>query len=122
MILRILAGSVVALGLGLAAEQAHAAQTFLCQDGRLLQVELHDLDRMKRDDPCVAAHYGLKIKPVPLPVKRPARAAAPLLKGTKKAAKAQREIGNLAQSTTSFRTVRIINARPNGSAWFKHTR
>lgn len=123
MILRILALSAIALGLGFATEQAHAAQTFLCQAGRVLQIESHDLERMKRVEPCVAAAFGLKINPVPLPVKRPNRVAAPKLKGTKPIAKTRaNNIGALALQSTSYRNVRIINAQPGSQGWFKHTR
>lgn len=123
MILRILTGSVIALGLGFAAESAHAAQTFLCEDGRVLQVKLHDIERMKREVPCVAAAFGLEVKPVPLPVKRPKRTATPVLKGTKTIAKTlSQDIGTLAQTSNNHRRVRIINAQPGSRPWFEHTR
>ena len=69
MILRILAGSIVALGLGLLSEGAKAGQTFMCDDGRLLQVEQKNMERLKREDACIAACFGLKVQPVSLPVK-----------------------------------------------------
>ena len=53
MILRILAGSIVALGLGLLSEGAKAGQTVMCDDGRLLQVEQKDLERLKRETPAL---------------------------------------------------------------------
>ncbi len=37
MILRIIAGSMLALGLGLMAENVQAAQTFICDDGRVIR-------------------------------------------------------------------------------------
>mgnify|MGYP001819034291 FL=1 len=123
MILRIIAGSAIALGLGLMTESVRAAQTFLCEDGRVLQVELKNLERLKREDACVASHYGIKVKLVPLPVKRPARPVVGALKGSKKPAPPRREIGVVAASaTSSFRNVRIINARGGGARWFQHRR
>ncbi len=122
MILRIIAGSAIALGLGLMTENVHAAQTFLCDDGRILQVQMKDLARLKREDACVAAHYGMAFQPVPLPVKRPVRAAGGVLKGSQTVAPDKSAIGALAQATSSFRNVRIINAQRGGSEWFQHRR
>ena len=122
MILRIIAGSILALGLGLMAENAQAAQTFICDDGRLLKVELHRLEHMKQTESCVATHYGLVVQSVPLPVQRPVRPVRPVLKGSQTTAKTPPEIGTMAQATTSFRKVRIINARRGARGWYFHTR
>ena len=40
---------------------AHAAEAFLCNDGRLIYVETKDIERMKKTEPCVAAHYDAEI-------------------------------------------------------------
>lgn len=122
MLLRILSGTFIALGLGLMAEGAQAGQTFLCSDGRVLQVEQRDLERLKRQEPCVAAHYGIAMKIVPLPVQRPPAPAAPTLKGAQAETAMPREIGSVAQLATDYRKVRIINARRGEPAWFSHTR
>ena len=103
-------------------ENAHAAQTFLCDGGRVLQVELQDLERLKREDACVASHYGIVAKPVPLPVQRPVRTVVRAFKGSKTPAPADREIGGRVQVTTNFRNVRIINARRGSVGWFQHRR
>lgn len=122
MILRILAGSIVALGLGFYAEGVRAEQTFMCEDGRLLQVRLQDLERLKRQEPCVAGHYGLVVQHVPLPVKRPARPSEPVLKGAKAPEPTERPVGAMAQATSDYRHVRIINARPGSPVWYTHKR
>jgi hypothetical protein len=122
MLLRILAGSAVALGLGVMTEGAHAGQTFMCTDGRLLQVKLADLERMKRQEPCVAAYYGIAVQSVPLPVQRPALPSKPALKGAQAETAMPREIGNMAEAASNYRNVRIINARRGQPAWFTHAR
>ena len=91
--------------------------------GTVLQVALRNLERLKREDACVAAHYGMTVKLVPLPVKRPSRRVVRKLKGSKKPAPPRREIGVVAaRATSSFRNVRIINARGGGAKWFQHRR
>lgn len=120
MIMRILAGSVVALGLGLASEAARADETFICGDGRMLQVALGDLQRLKRQDPCVAAHYGIVIRAMPLPVKRPPPGPKIMLKGAQAATKTSRDIGVIAEVATDYRNVRILNAAPGNGRWFTH--
>lgn len=124
MILRVLAGSLLALGLGLYSEGAKAGQTFMCGDGRLLEVSHNDLERMKREDPCVAAHYGLTFQPVPLPVKRPPQVVVRQLKGAQKVAPTPRDVTTVAaaEPASSYRNVRIINPPAGGSPWFKHHR
>jgi hypothetical protein len=122
MIMRILAGSIVVLGLGLVSESVNAGQTFVCDDGRLLQVEQKDVERLKQQDTCIAAYFGLKVRPVPLPVQRPPETAAGLLKGAQKAAAPRRAIGNVAQVSTDYRNVRIINASGRSRRWFRHRR
>lgn len=122
MIARIIAGSLIALGLGLMTENAEAAQTFMCEDGRLLQVELHELERLKRTDPCIAAHYGLEVALVPLPVKRPPPPIQHVLKGSRVPAKSPREAGQVAEVGSSYRRVRILNAAKGRRAWFIHAR
>ena len=122
MIARIIAGSIIALGLGLMTENAQAAQTFMCDDGRLLEVESNQLERLKRTDPCIAAYYGLEVRTVPLPVKRPPPRVQHVLKGSRAPATSRRDIGAVAQAGSSYRKVRIINAPRGRRAWFIHSR
>ena len=122
MIVRIIAGSMIALGLGLMTENVQAAQTFMCDDGRLLQVELDQLERLKRTEPCIAAHYGLEVVVVPLPVKRPPPPIQPVLKGSRAPAKLPRQAGQVAEVSSSYRRVRILNAAKGRRAWYIHTR
>jgi len=122
MIVRIFAGSLIALGLGLYTEGASAAETFVCDDGRLLQLETRDIQRMKRTDACVAAHYGIQIAKVPLPVQRPNTTPSVLLKGTRSVKAEQSGNRTMANANIDFRNVRIINAMPGSHAWFRHSR
>ena len=117
MILRLLAASFVALGLGLIVEEGHAAEPILCRDGRI--VELDASSRAGRD-PCKIARLE-KAKPpqlvpqsVPLPVKRPARVAEAEFKGPTEAASTAAANGPFRQASADYRRVRIINAR---QAW-----
>lgn len=121
MILRIFAGSLIALGLGLFSEGAQANQTFMCDDGRMVQVKFEDLERRKRTDACVAAHFGLTVQLVPLPRQRPKDFSGRGLKGAQAATPERPEIGAVATST-DYRNVRIINAGPGSTGWYQHTR
>ena len=53
--------------------EAKADDAYLCDDGKIIKVALQDLDWMKRNNACIAAHFGLPsptaIVP-PLPVQR----------------------------------------------------
>ena len=138
MILRIFAGSLVALGCGLFVETARADQSFVCDNGELVQVKRGDLERMKRENACVASHYGLSLHVVPLPVQRPKRAVSrPAPRAEKMSATAEavklpsrkpvvsHEIKDVAlppAAYTDYRRVRIINAQPDGRQWFTHKR
>jgi hypothetical protein len=122
MILRILGASVIALGLGFYTEGARAGQTFMCEDGRLLQVEARDIERLRRQDSCIAAYFGKTLHAVPLPVQRPAIAVGPVFKGAQAVEPEKRPVGAMAQVSTDFRKVRIINAQPGDRAWYSHTR
>jgi len=123
MIVRIFAGSIVALGLGLMAEGAEASQTFMCDDGRMLQLESNEIQRMKYTDACVAAHYGVDIHHVPLPVQRPTSSLATQsleLKGTRKANTARNPMPQMADAKVDYRNIPIINALPGSQSWFRH--
>lgn len=121
MILRILGASLVALGLGFVVEAAHAGETVLCPDGRIVAAAAAP----GSGDPCRAAMRGqpasVPAAAVPLPVKRPERPAKVVLKGATVAEPAPREIGAMAEAS-DFRRVRIINAQPGTSRWYNHTR
>ncbi|MDX2289029.1 MAG: hypothetical protein NW217_09440 [Hyphomicrobiaceae bacterium] len=65
-----------------------ANETFVCEDGSIVTVLPGQLEAMKRTDPCVAAHYGIRRggedqrgaapPPAPAPVASFAPADAPL--------------------------------------------
>lgn len=123
MILRILLASFVALGLGLMIEKGHAAETLLCRDGRIVQLDRRDA--RAAIDPC----RGPSIKPleraerVPLPVKRPALTRSKVaLKGATQATPAPRNGAPFQSASTDYRRVRIINAQPGAPRWYRHER
>lgn len=145
MILRFLAGSLIALGCGLVAEAAKAEQAFVCENGGLVMVKLADLERMKKENPCVARYFGLTVDAVPLPVQRPeplavARIPAPKVTSAPDrsaivgqsapqtatfGAPVSHEVADVAPPSASsedFRHVRIINARPGATQWYLHSR
>lgn len=47
------------VALPFAAPSARAAEAYLCAGGRVVYVEIADLERMKRTDACIAGYYGL---------------------------------------------------------------
>ncbi len=130
MIMRILAGSIIALGLGLMTEGARAEQMFICSDGTLRQVAHQDLERLKRQDACIARHFGIEIAKVPLPVKRPKHLLPTKPRTTqhlqlKRSANPERQHSanrSVASIWTDYRKVRIINALPGSRPWYRHTR
>ncbi len=135
MIVRILAISAVALAIGAYAEQAHAGQIFICEDGRTVEVELQNLEAVKRSDSCVAKYFGIKISgqvavdaksvatanglAVVLPERKPklpklraAQSSAPAVGGATRRRKLATAQGG------DSRPVRIINAQPGSAQWF----
>lgn len=46
----------------IAATPVRAAEAYLCEAGRVVYVELGDLERMKRTDACIAGYYGLTVE------------------------------------------------------------
>ncbi|MGI9426636.1 MAG: hypothetical protein ACR2PA_25900 [Hyphomicrobiaceae bacterium] len=146
MITRVMAFSVAALVAGYFAESARAAQFFVCADGRAIAVEHHELEHAKRTNPCVARYFGVQpaaspepfresqtthmpvaASPLPAEVEIPVRKPQALLLRRSQAAEPARSTvrpsNKMAEMQTStFRRVRIINARPGTTGWFHHTR
>ena len=123
MILRILATSLAALGLGFIIEDANAAKTVLCDDGRIIEVAA--ANGGKAVDPCrrIGNEVPAPAGSVPLPTKRPALTRRKVeLKGLTEATPAPRLDGPLQSASTDFRQVRILNARPGAARWYRHTR
>ena len=145
VIVRIFAISALALCAGSFVEEARSAQLFVCASGKAIEIEKSELENAKKTNPCVARHFGLKIKTksakdatsklrpviavqateaqVELPVRKPKTAAlretVPSHKKTDKRATTNR----IAEVTSGdYRKVRIINAAPGSSKWFNHTR
>lgn len=46
----------------IAATPVRAAEAYLCEAGRVVYVELADLEWMKRTDACIAGYYGLTVE------------------------------------------------------------
>lgn len=70
LIAALLAGSFV--------DYARADEAYVCDEGVVVMVMSGDLERQKRENPCVASHYGLTaVAPaaVPLPAPHPSRRA-----------------------------------------------
>ena len=123
MILRILAVSLVALGLGYMIEDVKAAKTVLCRDGRIVEVD--QMRRRDAVDPCrrVSTELLAPAGSVPLPVKRPAPKGKKVeLKGPAEVTPGSRGSGSFQSASTDFPRVRIINARPGASRWYLHAR
>lgn len=58
-----------------------AAEAFLCGPDEVIYVEVADLERMKRTNACIAAHYGLEIEPAQnAPKANPANGVKPQVK------------------------------------------
>ena len=123
MILRILAVSLVALGLGFMIEDVKAAKTVLCRDGRIVEVD--QMRRRDAVDPCrrVSTELLAPAGSVPLPVKRPAPTRKKVeLKGLAEVTPGSRGSESFQSASTDFPRVRIINARPGASRWYLHAR
>jgi hypothetical protein len=113
MIVRVFAASLLALLCGSLIETARADQSFMCDDGTLVQVAAQDLERMKRENQCVAKYFGglAVTRNVPLPERKPATNLVRLRKT---------EPERTPDRPASYRMVRIINAGKDGEKWFHH--
>lgn len=143
---------VAVLAVGFAGtERAAGAEAYLCDADRVVYVEVQDLERMKRTDPCIASYYGMKVE-APVKPETPAAAAkspAPVavaqrtLKPANKAAapvalkalddtparsasapikQAQLMLPATSAPGTDYRNVRVLNAQSAEDQWFHHTR
>lgn len=82
MIVRIFAASVMALLAGSLVERARADQAFICDDGSLIQVKPADIERMRRENACVAKYLG------------PARETTPTTETSEPREPAPRDVAN----------------------------
>lgn len=118
MIVRIFAASMMALLAGSLVERARADQSFICDDGSLIQVKSADIERMRRENACVAKHLGtapaslVSAVVVPLPTRKP---APPKLRTTVAAPTSPSEPSVAAPARVGM--VRILNAAPNEPKW-----
>lgn len=127
-----LAGGLV----GLAALPAAAAETFVCDDGRVLTLTQEQVSVMVNTDPCIAKYYGREISvapaaetppavatDVPLPTRKPEEIAALReLSVNPTAPAAARKPVAVADVPSDFRNVHIINSGEGAPQYYKHTR
>lgn len=115
---------------------ASADDAFLCNDGSIIKVAHDNLEWMKRNNACIAAHFGLKTPSVlipPLPArraeitpprprahKRMAQAPAPKTAKTMVKLSAAPAIPDTGAEVPNFRDVVIINASPGKPRVFHH--
>lgn len=129
----VLAGGLV----GLAALPAAAAETFVCDDGRVLTLTQEQVSVMVNTDPCIAKYYGREISvapaaetrpavpaDLPLPTRKPEEIAAQLreLPVNPTAPAAVRKPVAIADVPSDFRNVHIINSGEGAPQYYKHTR
>lgn len=57
-VLKLLMTATFALVAGWFVELAKADEAYVCEGGRIAYVKLGQLERMKREDPCIASYYG----------------------------------------------------------------
>ncbi len=141
----LLRGSIAALAFGVSAltgaPYARADEAYVCDAGRVVYVKPGELEAMKRSDPCIASYYGITLTPAPSGASaKPARAPAvdfKTLGGPEDQARAAKpsapKLAQLdtvvpaprappvASPGTDFRNVRLINAAPNSTGWYRHT-
>jgi hypothetical protein len=72
----------IAILAGFAQHGAWAADAYLCEGGRIVKVPFGKLEEMKRSDPCVAAHYGLKVSAASAPAATPSSIETGTLSGS----------------------------------------
>jgi hypothetical protein len=106
-VIRLFATAFVALLAGWLVESARADEAYVCEGGRIVDVKLGELERLKREDACIAQYYGL-----PAPGQPPATAAREL-KPTTSAGEAA---AKPPQATASG--LRVINSTESGR-WFR---
>ncbi|MEL7047667.1 MAG: hypothetical protein AAFO75_01685 [Pseudomonadota bacterium] len=144
----VLGGLLPVISIGLTTQTVHAAETFVCEDGSFVAVEVHQLERMKQTNACVANYYGLEIAAngpvaaragsgsqlagrVPLPVRKP-EFSPPIIKADDAGARSLTqgiETGSITGPSASpdiergtYRRVRILNAASGASRWYLHTK
>lgn len=61
--MRMVAVSVLALTAGALVETSRAGQFFVCKDGSTIEIASDQLAKAKRENPCIAEHFGLAVTP-----------------------------------------------------------
>lgn len=133
MTFRILIVSLAALAAGSLVDYARAEVGYVCDGNVVVMVAPGELERLKRENACVASHFGLTVEvsksgsvvddsTVPLPIANPRRASA---SGTATAAVAPVAVrlrGGQAPAAPSTRlrmfaggSVRLLNAAPGAA-------
>lgn len=131
--------SAALLAATLAAGPAAAAETFVCDDGRVLTLTQEQVNVLVNTDPCIAKYFGRTIAPqvpaepppaaiavdVPPPERKPEQLAAELrrLKIDPTAPASLVKPVEIADVPSDFRNVHVINGGTSGSPeYYKHTR
>jgi hypothetical protein len=76
--LKIISTALLALVAGLFVETARADEAYVCDGGRIVYVKFGELERMKRQDPCIAAYYGMTVAGTQAPAGDIVRVPAPV--------------------------------------------
>ncbi|MBL8565416.1 MAG: hypothetical protein JNM89_06860 [Hyphomicrobiaceae bacterium] len=76
------AALLIAAALTIQGRQARAEEAYVCEDGRVVQVRIGELDRLKRTDPCIAAYHKMKVEPAGAPPATPLAARGIKTRGT----------------------------------------
>lgn len=60
-VMKLLFTALIALTAGWFVESAKADEAYVCEGGRIVYVKMGQLERLKREDSCIAGYYGLTV-------------------------------------------------------------
>lgn len=137
------AALILAAACACAPSLVRADEAYLCGPDTVVYVKPHELETLKRTDPCIAAYFGLKVEQpaqARVPVDRiggaPDRKSTPTGRApfktldapetSERISRAPERSAHLMPPTaapgTDFRNVRVINAASQDAQWFRHQR
>lgn len=102
-ILKFMITAALALLAGWFVESASADTAYLCEGGRIVYAKPENIERLKREDPCIARYFGLE---------------APAKPGAEQA----HAVATPAAPQTTAGAVRIVNSGGESGRWFKPNR
>lgn len=109
--IKLLATATIALVAGWFVEAARADEAYVCEGGRIVYVKMGQLERLKREDPCIAQYYGL-----PAPGASTTQSAAAGSPHLKPSTSTQESSSSAASAAAGG--LRVINAAESGR-WFR---